>query len=168
MSLPHSVANNDASEENNWRVALLKGALNPPPAPLWTPDKRIFVLLPMTVQVPSLSDVLPAEWPARTISMPNGRLAVQAAHVVSKMRVRLAAFYGYRPITTIAYGVRNSRELDKLVSELRVNQHLAVETFKDIDEKFYETPSEVRTAACTTPVTKAEVDHILGHLELFK
>jgi len=128
-------------------------------------DLRIFVIVPETVQVD-------LEGHLETISMPSGRLMAQAAHVVSRMRVTFASTFKGVPITTIVYGVRNSRELAKLQRELWAIESdkplLRTVAFYDKDYTFYGTGFDVLTAVCTTPVLREQVDDILGHLELAK
>jgi peptidyl-tRNA hydrolase len=133
-------------------------------------DKRIFVLLPEKVEIPGEGD-------PRAVRMPLGRLAVQLGHVVSKMRIGEIERYGEVPITTIAYSVRNTRELILLSSLLEGRaQHVehtgsamgfSVFYFSDRDIGFYGIDDDVLTAVCTSPVPRAEIESVLGHLELF-
>jgi hypothetical protein len=132
------------------------------------PDKRIYVLLPETVQVAHRIRGLKAPQMV-SIHMEAGRLIAQGEHVVSKMRMEHYDLLGTGPITTINLSVRNSKELDKVWVELnRLDILVDVVSFFDTNEEFYGTKKPVCTAICTTPITQEESDSVVGHLELFK
>jgi len=139
-------------------------------------EERIYVIVPMTVQV------TPPDSSPRSIAMEPGRLMAQCAHVVSKMRAAQTQRGDWdtlhNPITTIVLSVRNSREL-KMIREALIQDGLTstagidaerrywVESFNDTNPPFYGTDAVVLTAICTTPVCKADVDAVIGHLELY-
>lgn len=128
-------------------------------------DTRIYVVVPHTVQVTQGRGTKQTEV---TKVMEPGRLMAQVAHVVSKMRTsdETLAQYGSCPITTIVLSVRNSRELAKVWDEL-YGPTLA-SRFYDENPDFYGTSSSVLTAVCTFPATRSDVEHALGHLELYE
>jgi hypothetical protein len=139
-------------------------------------EERIYVIVPETVQV------TPPDSSPRSIFMGPGRLMVQCAQVVSAMRGCEIINNGdeaiLEPITTIVLSVRNSREL-KMIREALVQDSLTgtagiegncryrVQSFQDSNPPFYGTEESVLTAICTTPVCKADVDAVIGHLELY-
>jgi peptidyl-tRNA hydrolase len=139
-------------------------------------EERIYVIVPMTVQV------TPPDSSPRSIQMEPGRLMAQCAHIASKMRAEQTQKGDWdtlhNPITTIVLSVRNSREL-KMIREALINDSLTgtagiesdrrynVSSFHDSNPPFYGTEESVLTAICTTPVCKADVDAVIGHLELY-
>jgi hypothetical protein len=126
-------------------------------------EKRIYVLLPLTVQVPPGGHL--SRKPV-SIPMEAGRLMAQGEHVVSKMRMENIDIYGKDPITTINLSVRNSAELTKVMRELE--EELNIERFRDKNPEFYGTPFTVLTAVCTVPVFRSWVEDVIGHLELYR
>lgn len=124
--------------------------------------RRIYVLLPQTVQVPQGRGGKHIV----TKRMEHGRLHAQTGHVVSLMRTdpEILREHGRKPITTITLSVRNSRELEKVMLDLMTVT--PVWEFPDKNPGFYGTKREVRTAVCTAPILREEVDELLGHLEL--
>jgi peptidyl-tRNA hydrolase len=124
-------------------------------------EQRIYVIVPETVQVVQKRGKRPV-----TVRMEPGRLMAQCAHVVSRMRVDRADRLRFDRITTIVLSVRNSRELDMIHDSL--DQHLVlVYEFLDHNPAFYGTQSNIKTALCTQPIIKDEVDAVIGHLELY-
>lgn len=72
-----------------------------------TEEKRIYVVIPATVQVGFLTE-------PRTIVQPHGRQIAQACHVVSKLRWNNPPNplkHEFEPITTIVLQARDSKEL---------------------------------------------------------
>lgn len=122
-------------------------------------ERRIYVIVPHTVQVPGprgSKEVL-------TKHMEPGRLMAQCAHVVT--RVRLDIQGPPEPITTIVLSARNSRELRKLHNELY--RYTPVFAFHDSNPDFYGSEFKPMTAIATVPVTKSQIDEVIGHLELY-
>lgn len=136
--------------------------------------KIIFVLLPHTVQYTIPIDPDEDEGSMfkggdmKSKRLPAGMLAAQTGHVVSLMRTdpRILKAFGRVPITTLTFSVRNSRELAKLRAEL--NRVVLTWEFRDTNHGFYGIPDEIPTAVCTMPVEREIVDHVIGHLELYK
>ncbi len=134
-------------------------------------EERIYVIVPKTVQV------APPDSSTVSIAMEPGRLMAQCAHVVSAMRGN-HCIDGDAAITTIVLSVRNTREL-KLIREALAQDSLTgtagieadhrywIQSFHDSNPPFYGTEEPVLTAICTTPVCKADVDAVIGHLELY-
>jgi hypothetical protein len=131
------------------------------------PEKRIYVLLPETVQVAQHIRGL-KELQMVSIHMEAGRLIAQGEHVVSLMRMICLDELSMCPITTINLSVRNSKELEKVGFELSKIPGCSLTSFHDTNADFYGTEQEVLTAVCTTPITQEEADEAVGHLELFK
>jgi hypothetical protein len=131
------------------------------------PEKRIYVLLPETVQVAQHIRGL-KKLQMVSIHMEAGRLIAQGEHVVSLMRIHRLDELGMSPITTINLSVRNSKELEKVGFELSKILGCLLTSFHDVNADFQGTKQEVLTAVCTTPITQDESDEAVGHLELFK
>ncbi len=127
----------------------------------------------------------------RTIVQVPGRLAAQAAHVVSKMRYNLLTheveaamvktltnhkrrlhtydaltIAPFQPITTIILGARDSFELQHVYGLLRDVGGVLTYKFNDTNPAVYG-EGEVTTAIATVPVYKAEVVGILDYLPLW-
>lgn len=119
----------------------------------------------------------------RTIVQVPGRLAAQAAHVVSKMRCtqlaheveaallsknrkRVIGVSPFQPITTIILGARDSFELQHVYGLLRDVGGILTYKFNDTNPAVYG-EGEVTTAIATVPVYKAEVVGILDYLPLW-
>lgn len=124
-------------------------------------ELRIYVIVPHTVQVPGPGG--PNEW--LTKHMEPGRLMAQTAHVVTRVRLCVEPQYGGAPITTIVLSARNSRELAKLFDELE--EYVTMFAFQDHNPDFYESHFTPVTAIATVPVTKSQIDEVIGHLELY-
>ena len=134
------------------------------------PEERIYVIVPKTVQA------TPPDSSAVSIVMEPGRLMAQCAHVVSKMRGEEMNWVA--AIKTIVLSVRNTRELRMIRESLAADSltgtagiegdhRYRVYSFEDSNPPFYGTEEPVLTAICTTPVCKADVDAVIGHLELY-
>jgi hypothetical protein len=132
-------------------------------------EKRIYVILPLTVQVPrgrTKAD--------RHIRIPAGMAAAQAVHVTRKMECEDDEFEPgkYQEITTITLSVRNSKEMhliyqlleDKILDE---GAKYRIYTFYDRNAVLYGRGKKVLTAICVTPMTASAVDAAIGHLELY-
>jgi hypothetical protein len=127
----------------------------------------------------------------RTIVQVPGRLAAQAAHVVSKMRYTQLAHEveaatvktltnrrrhlhtydapivsPFQPITTIILGARDSFELEHVYRLLRDVAGILTYKFNDTNPAVYG-EGEVTTAIATVPVLKAETIGILDYLPLW-
>jgi hypothetical protein len=129
-------------------------------------DERIYVLVPETVQV----TVHPKRWVkwfrrsyTRTVHMESGRLIAQGVHVGCMLGDK------YANVPTIVLSVRNTKELRKVSDEAAelVLRGTAYAEFYDTNEPFYGTADRVHTITAFGPVTKEEVDSVLGHLELY-
>ncbi len=142
------------------------------------PEERIYIIVPETVQtMPNIPGFVPDPLHAVSINMEPGRLMAQCCHVGRGLQDGLQEMYDekYRDITTIVLSVRNSKELNKITEELRKwaagiagIDSLVVEFF-DENPPFYQTTETVHTATIVGPVDNSEVlDHIIGHLELYK
>lgn len=128
-----------------------------------TEEKKIYVILPLTVQV--RPDGRRPRQP-HSIPMEAGRLMAQGEHVVSLMRMENIALLGMGPITTINLSVRNSKELSKVGYELVGRTRIT--EFLDKNPEFYGTPHLVPTAICTLPLLKSAIEEAIGHLELYR
>lgn len=148
-------------------------------------EKLIYVVVAETVQ--------PDSWEKRHVIQPAGRIAAQVGHVVSLVRVDMAAELirdGESaildlehslcvPITTIVLAARNSKELAHIDNILGM-AYRRYETFYDTNTDAYgwennpddpdaDMPScSVMTALVTYPVTKDEVEGLLDHLPLWE
>ena len=146
------------------------------------PEKRIYVLVPKTVQVmvkPSRRS------PAERVSfdMESGRLMAQNLHIgrlmeYARMMVEHDAYVycngrhlmpKYEEITGIDLAMRNSGELvfyrNLLLARLGKD---GVFEFSDQNPDFNGTNDRVLTSVCTCPVLKSEVEDLLGHLPLYR
>ena len=140
------------------------------------PEERIYIIVPETVQTtPTPADSMCDTSRATTINMEPGRLMAQCCHAGRCLQHSLELFgTDYRAITTIVLSVRNSKELAKITRDLNEwvsasNAPAAVVRFFDENPPFYQTIDDVHTATIVGPVDSSEVlDHIIGHLELYK
>lgn len=128
-----------------------------------SPEDRFYVIVPETVQTDHIGH-----------EMESGRLMAQSFHIGRKVEAaRAAAGIGFVDITAVVLAVRNTRELEKVLSELRINmmQHgkkpFELCLYRDYNENVYETENGVLTAIVAGPVLRSTVDHILGHLETY-
>lgn len=75
-------------------------------------EKRIYVVLPATVQVPAFPG---APGKTRHVLQPHGRQIAQACHVVSKLRHSVqfdsTRKLDFQPVTTIILQARDSNEM---------------------------------------------------------
>lgn len=152
-----------------------------------SPDKKIYVLVPLSVQFEETIAGLgcPGTLTNELVSKKNtsGYLAAQAVHAGRLVDRQLARIgYGTGPITTIVLTVRNSKELRKV--ELEVMDELdgdisgefrptdvAFARFEDTNEAVYGRDVwgeliKVHTATAFGPVTSERMDAMIGHLEL--
>lgn len=134
-----------------------------------TEEKRIYVVVSETVDTPK-----------GVITQPAGRLAAQACHATSRMRMarmqqKLSKIKTDKEIkehelvkesiTTIVLGARDSKELGHI--EFLLNKAgLEYEAFTDTNEEAYGKAS-VFTALATYPIAKSEVEGILDYLPLW-
>lgn len=139
-------------------------------------EKRIYVAVPETVQTTSPRGVV-----TTTVDMEPGRLIAQGVHLGRKIeneRIKQALLQAgikppksidYEEITTIVLGVRNSKELVKVGSELALMAgNAGYHAFSDTNPQFYGTRKKVLTAIGTGPVTREQVEPAIGHLELYQ
>jgi hypothetical protein len=129
-------------------------------------EERFYVIVPETVQ----SDMTSHD-------MESGRLMAQSFHIGRVVEYRRAmAGAQSQDITTIVLAVRNTLELNKVMTELVGQQlvddgkgkpHFAVSLYRDHNPQVYQTDSRVLTALCVGPVIRSAVEHILGHLETY-
>ena len=146
-------------------------------------EKRIYVLVPQTVQVsvPDQSTTaeigMAVESKIKSFKMVAGRLIAQGFHIG-----RLLGYYQskynmpYEEITAITLSVRNSKELRKVSDEV-INilnttatderKSISYEEFYDTNPGFYETSEEVHTITAVGPVSREFLESALGHLDLF-
>jgi len=126
-----------------------------------TEEKRIYVVVAGTVQVPA---------PRRSVVQPPGRQIAQACHAVSQLRdwdARMASSCVagmpsipiFKPMTTIILQARDSAEL-KHVQALLLKKKLKPMPFFDTNEGAYG-PGEVMTAIAVF----AEPKQIIGILD---
>lgn len=131
-------------------------------------EKRIYVVVAETVQ--------PDEF--TSVDQVPGRLAAQCAHVVSKVRVLMMAsqsrgeYHPLQPITTIVLSVKDSKELrhiQRMLERLNILHAFFVDTNEDVYgwNHASNAPYRLTTAVATFPVTKFEIDDVLGHLPLW-
>jgi hypothetical protein len=137
-------------------------------------DKRIYVLVPETVQVE-----VPSRWgygegttETKSYPMVARRLISQGVHI-GRMLGNWSFNRGNPEITTITLSVRNTKELRKVSDEVQAilrhaEEHIAYEEFHDTNIGFYETTEKVHTITSFGPVTREEVESAIGHLELYK
>src|SRR6266550_1791420 len=74
-----------------------------------TEEKRIYVVVAGTIQVPVVPDS--HKPPLRTVVQPMGRQMAQACHVVSKLRHGMPGSGDFIPVTTIILQARDSAEM---------------------------------------------------------
>jgi hypothetical protein len=135
--------------------------------------KAIYVLVPATVTVLHGRQHTPV-----VIPMAAGRLMAQNSHVTSLMRG--TEYLKHKdgtnlliaPITTIVLSVRNSRELDFMQKVLRrhgreAKKPYSVYEFFDENLLLYGTKAGVKSVICTTPVDRAVIAEVVGHLPSF-
>ena len=159
-----------------------------------TAEPRIYVVVADIVQTELTAistgfspSVLIPSLDTLNIAQPAGRMAAQAAHAVSMVRVAMveqelrAAFQRmgkykdvktfllskvhFQPITTIILEARDSFELAHVLGLLH-RERISVEQFEDFNPEAYGTQKSVRTAIATWPVKPREVAGILDYLPL--
>ena len=143
------------------------------------PVERLYVIVPQSVQVEipagelGIWEYLPR---IQSTLMEPGRLMAQVRHVGAKLAYDMAADnVPWRDITTIVLSVRNSKELEKVTTELEEvvyndsNLFSAYLTeYSDINPEFYGTNDRVHTATIVGPVPSSEtLDSVIGHLPLY-
>lgn len=160
-------------------------------------EKRIYVIVANTVQNPLAvrdtkgdSFIMVPTSETKTIIQPKGRIAAQVGHVVSSMRMarlnalhyafnkaalagrkkvatRISAVLTAEPVTaftTIVLAVPDSYQL-----EFRQNliQKADIRVHAFFDENVEYGRGAVKTAICTEPVTKEELNGTTDYLELW-
>ena len=130
-------------------------------------EKRIYVVVAETVSTPE----------GEVVQVP-GRIAAQAVHVASRMKMHQIIGLSEKhqlaradeAITTIILGARDSNEL-RHVQRLLEKAEIEHYTFEDINPAVYGedcgAPCEVTTALATVPVMPEEVVDILDYLPLW-
>lgn len=136
---------------------------------------RIYIIVPETVDVPVGRGV-------NRVKM-DSRWAAQAVHAAIEMvnheRDRGTKTHGWGNLPTIVLAVRNSRELEKVWNELHAHRDkttskqavffpYGMHKFEDVQPDFWGTKGKVWTAICLTPVDKALVEPVIGHLEKYE
>lgn len=128
-------------------------------------DKRFYVIVPETVQTELVSK-----------QMEVGRLMAQLMHMGRAVeRRRASANLPYEDVTTIILAARNTKELNKVHSELEIVRQVPgsnvpafpLSIYRDHNPLVYQTPERVLTALCVGPIEKSVVDGVIGHLELY-
>jgi hypothetical protein len=153
-------------------------------------EPRIYVVVAETIQTPlrvgDIQQTTTKRWDTRYIVQPAGRMAAQAAHAVSQVRVamvemkvreaiqkghfsrrqtvQLVQDIQFHPITTIVLAARDSFELNHVLN-LLYTARISVEEFADTNPEAYG-PGDVTTAVATWPVQPNEVLGILDYLPL--
>jgi hypothetical protein len=147
-------------------------------------DKRIYVLVPETVQV-DVAEFFPEDsyHPGvvrkpitKTYKMVAGRLVAQGVHV-GRMLGNWYFNRGNPEITTITLSVRNTKELRKVSNEVKAivdkindseesSDMIAYEEFHDTNVEFYGTFDKVHTITGFGPVSREDFESAIGHLEL--
>lgn len=128
-------------------------------------DKRIYVVVPETIQTPLFpySD----KPPLKTVIQPAGRQIAQACHVTSKLRWTLHKGVGLdifgSPITTIILQARDSAEMGHVFTRLALRKLIPVMFYDDNPEYG---PGNWPTAIAVYATPKAVRD-ILGYLPLW-
>ena len=132
------------------------------------PEKRIYAVVAETVYCYDKGDV----------TQIPGRLAAQAVHAVSRMKMhqivglstKLQQARAKEAITTIILAVRDSNEL-RHVQRLLEKANIEHYTFEDTNIPVYGedcgSAREVTTALATIPVVPEEVEDILDYLPLW-
>lgn len=133
-------------------------------------NNRIYAIVTSTVKT-NLKGV---------IEMEKGRMAAQACHVVSRLKLQncnnwssakskrewLEA-YAETPVTTIVLQARDQKELIH-VGGLAKDKGLDVAQFSDTNKEFYMTSEPVLTAIAIGPTSKLLVENICDYLPLFE
>ena len=163
-------------------------------------EERIYVIVPETVQVElkPLTDFErvmamgdPTNDPmvvvnpqnltgTRSIRMETGRLMAQCVHIGRKLenKIEQCGPNQYRVLTTIVLGVRNTKELRKVTTEInecleridpemKHNYHCV--EFHDSNPAFYDTYETVHTVTAVGPIdeeTREKLENAIGYLEL--
>lgn len=161
-------------------------------------EDRIYVIVPETVQVEvkPLTDfervmamgqghdpmvvVNPTDFSGtRSIRLEPGRLMAQCVHIGRKLENQIEAMGGdYKVRTTIVLGVRNTKELRKVTTEIheclekidpemKHNYHCV--EFHDSNPVFYDTYETVHTVTAVGPLdeeTREKLESAIGYLEL--
>jgi len=117
-------------------------------------EKRIYVVIPATVQVPG------------NVIQPMGRQIAQACHVVSKLRMvgEVAGEELPFPITTIILAARDLRELDHNYNGLRAKKLKPTFFFDENKEAYGEFQPRTAMAVLASP---SQVVDILDYLPLW-
>lgn len=143
-------------------------------------EKRIYVIVAKTVQNPiyfqqvGKSAEYSGKWlwtagkETKTIVQPPGRIAAQAAHVVSKMCIVEFVNEGNElvggPVTTIILSVPDIYQLEfrqRLIESLGVVCY----NFYDVNEEYGN--GTVLTAICTVPVEREKLYGAIDYLPLW-
>ncbi len=127
-------------------------------------EPRLYTIIPLKV-----NGVNPADNTTKLITMETGRLAAQCVHVGRKFEhEHMNVAEPFQEITTITLSVRNSLELDKIYQELLNNNFGdVISRWEDYNPAVYGSINKMLTAICFGPVYRAEVENIIGHLELY-
>lgn len=133
-------------------------------------DRRFYVIVPKKVNIPSRNK----KHLDKVVHMVPGRLIAQGFHIGRKLQAKAVDSLSYTATTAIVLGVRNSKELERIANalyKLPVMSSPLANVFADefIDENpgLYGKNISCMTAVAIGPVTKAEVESAIGHLELY-
>lgn len=120
-------------------------------------EKRIYVVLPATVEVPA---------PMKFVVQPSGRQIAQACHVVSKLRHEMNADPKiiFHPLTTIILAARDSKEMMHAYIALN-RRKLKTVIFSDENEAAYGRFQPI--TALATLASPRKVAGILDYLPLW-
>jgi len=143
-------------------------------------EKRIYVVVPATVQVPTSyylhngKPYVDNSKELRTVLQPAGRQIAQACHVVSKLRHELGlttmtleggrTVTRYEDIATIILQGRDTKELGHVYS-LLIRQHLKPVVFSDTNVEAYGTYNPVTAMAVLA--TPTQVRGITDYIPLW-
>lgn len=131
-------------------------------------ENRIYAIVTSTVKT-NLKGV---------IEMEKGRMAAQACHVVSRLklfnvftcppkeRAEWLKAYTLESVTTIILQARDQNELEHVV-KLAIAKGLNTVRFSDKNKDFYMSNEEVLTAIAIGPTSKLAVNGICDYLPLF-
>jgi hypothetical protein len=136
-------------------------------------NERFYILVPETVQ-PFRPFGCGDSEENPSYKMVPGRLIAQSYHIGRKIENTSLSdgYFPYEEITAITLSTRNTKELRKVSDEVKawcqsLEEEILYEEFHDTNPDFYGTSVPVHTATAFGPVTREEVDHLIGHLELY-
>lgn len=133
-------------------------------------NNRIYAIVTSTVKTPL----------AGVLEMEKGRMAAQACHAVSGLKLMNTYLngsakekrewlkaYTFTPVTTIILQCRDQKELEHVAS-LAKNKGLDYFRFYDTNQPFYMTTDKVFTAIAIGPTSKLMAEGMCDYLPLFQ